>query len=112
MIPIYVFVGGGLGSLARWLMNEWLGSPYSTLVVNLAGSFLIGLLLARFESQAVIFLAIVGFLGGFTTFSGFSIDVLRLMESHQLWWMGYLLLSVLGSILLCGLGRFIGLSIL
>lgn len=105
--PTLVFLGGGLGSVARWAANEYFGSPLSTLIVNLVGSFAIGLLLAKFSQQYFILLFVVGVLGGFTTFSGFSIDMLRLWNS-QSWWWQYFLFSVVGSIFLCWLGNYIG----
>lgn len=87
---LLVFIGGGLGSMARHAINRaglaalGPGFPWWTLTVNVAGSFLIGLLAGLFGSletghNARLFL-ITGFLGGFTTFSAFSLDALTLWE--------------------------------
>ena len=86
-----VAVGGAAGSVLRYLTNglavRWLGLdfPYGTLAVNVVGSFLIGLVQALAEEAAVLpeparlFLA-VGVLGGFTTYSAFSYETVRLVE--------------------------------
>jgi CrcB protein len=91
---LLVGAGGAIGSLARYLAGiavvSWAGSafPLNTLLVNVVGSFAMGLLialLARFDlppslaTDARLFLA-VGVLGGFTTFSSFSADVAALWE--------------------------------
>ncbi|HXG80569.1 MAG TPA: fluoride efflux transporter CrcB [Sphingomicrobium sp.] len=85
-----VFVGGGLGAMARHGINRaglallGPGFPWWTLAVNVAGSFLIGLFAGLFGAMetghnARLFLT-TGFLGGFTTFSAFSLDALTLWE--------------------------------
>jgi CrcB protein len=90
-----VFVGGGLGSLSRYLFGVWmagqLGSafPWSTLTINVAGSFLIGLV-ATLADEARLFstdqrtFLVVGVLGGFTTFSSFALESSRLWEAGSL----------------------------
>ena len=87
---ILVALGGALGSVARYIVNVWSARlagasfPWGTLTVNLVGSFLIGLfaeMIARkFDASAEmrIFL-ITGILGGFTTFSAFSLDAVSLL---------------------------------
>jgi len=91
---VLVLVGGGLGSAARYLVSTWTGEhfgtafPWGTLTVNLVGCFLIGLLAtladeaAAVGPEARVFL-VVGVLGGFTTFSSFALDTLRLGEHDQ-----------------------------
>jgi CrcB protein len=88
---VLVAVGGGVGSVLRYLTNglavRWLGLdfPYGTLIVNVVGSFLIGLVQALAEEAAVLpeparlFLS-VGVMGGFTTYSAFSFETVRLVE--------------------------------
>jgi CrcB protein len=87
---LLVFVGGGLGAMARHGVNRaglallGPGFPWWTLAVNVIGSFLIGLLAGLFGAMetghnARLFLT-TGFLGGFTTFSAFSLDALTLWE--------------------------------
>lgn len=92
---LLVLAGGAVGSAGRYLIATWLagrfgpGFPWGTLTVNIAGSFLIGLLATfadEFGSigpQARLFL-VVGVLGGFTTFSSFSLETLRLVEQSEL----------------------------
>lgn len=86
--------GGAIGAAARYLVNvgctHWLGAgfPWATLIVNVAGSFLMGVVVAASEpwlgGSAVwrTFLA-TGILGGFTTFSAFSLDLWQLLERRQ-----------------------------
>ena len=87
---LLVFVGGGLGAVSRHGVGRatlhWLGAgfPWGTLAVNVVGSFLIGLAVGLFDAfgtgqQTRLFLA-TGFLGGFTTFSAFSLDAMTLWE--------------------------------
>ena len=88
---LFVFVGGGTGSVLRYLVGRWFDSvvcPWGTFAVNIVGCFLIGLLgtwIAR-HSLPVEFrlLLIVGLCGGFTTFSTFSNEALTMMRSGQL----------------------------
>jgi CrcB protein len=105
---LLVFIGGGLGSLARHAVNRTafhlLGPsfPWGTMAVNIAGSFLIGLaagLFASFEtSQPARLFLITGFLGGFTTFSAFSLDALTLWQRGEPWVAGgYVAASVMLS---------------
>jgi CrcB protein len=103
-------LGGALGALARWGLAEALphspgGWPWATLLVNLVGCLLIGVLLAvllaRFPHSPWLrpFLA-VGVLGGFTTYSTFAVDVVRLADAGRLALAaGYLVASVLGGVL-------------
>ncbi len=105
-----IFMGAGLGGVARYgasnAIHLLLGRafPYGTLFVNASGSFLMGLLFAlilgRFDGmgpQLRSFL-LIGFLGGYTTFSSFSIETLNLFESGA-WF--YALLNIIGSVTLC-----------
>ena len=84
-----VAVGGAAGSVARYAVvlgtANWLGAafPFGTMIVNVVGSFIIGALAAGFAlwwGNAVRPLLIVGFLGGFTTFSSYSLDAVELFE--------------------------------
>lgn len=90
---IYVFLGGGTGSVLRYCVQELLHErivpysfPWATFAVNIAGSFLIGLfyaLSARFNLSAdVRLLLTAGLCGGFTTFSTFSNDGLTLLKGE------------------------------
>lgn len=103
---ILVALGGAVGSVLRYLTGLAVGFPFGTLTVNVAGSFAIGLLwvalAARSDLQPLL---ITGILGGFTTFSAFSLDTLRLIEDGRIAEAGaYVLASVVMSILACGAG--------
>ncbi len=87
-----VFLGGGLGSILRYLsvmgVNRVAGEsfPYGTLFVNILGSLLIGFIIEGFSNKYLVPVEIraflvAGVLGGFTTFSAFSLDVYRLIET-------------------------------
>lgn len=92
---LLVAAGGAVGSVARYgvgeLAQRWFGSsfPWGTLAVNITGSFAMGLLLAWIMTRTQLSaelraLVATGFLGGFTTFSAFSWDVLQLIERKAL----------------------------
>ena len=103
---IFVGVGGALGAVARYLINiSPLANvsdkfPLPTFVINITGSFLIGFLFVmfteRFEVSENIRLALaVGFLGAFTTFSAFELEMFILMRDRQVFTaFAYLALSV------------------
>ncbi|WP_407495105.1 fluoride efflux transporter CrcB [Pseudooceanicola sp. MF1-13] len=86
---IYVALGGAVGASARYLTGLAAirimgpGFPWGTLVVNVIGSFLMGVLvvaLAQFSANRFAPLLMTGLLGGFTTFSAFSLDAVTLWE--------------------------------
>lgn len=87
-----VFLGGGLGAVLRWLVGLWslawfgYGFPVGTLAINVAGSFAIGLSVAALDglgTTARLFF-VTGLLGGFTTFSAFSLDTLTLWQRGEM----------------------------
>lgn len=101
-----VALGGAIGSMLRFLMVAAVGAPWGTAAVNVLGSFAIGVLFValgtREGAQALL---MAGLLGGFTTFSSFSLDTLRLVESgHALQAAAYVLGSVALSLLAVALG--------
>ncbi len=106
---LYVMVGGAVGSGARYLtgraMTALLGAgyPFGTLAVNLVGGLLMGVLVGVLARNAAPegwrLLIGVGVLGGFTTFSSFSLDVVTMAERGAPGLaLGYVLVSVIGSI--------------
>ena len=118
MVYVWVALGGALGSVARYACSvaavRWLGFafPYGTLFVNVAGSFAIGVLAALVAADGRPLLGadaraflMVGVLGGFTTFSSFSLDTLALARSGAL---GAAALNVGASVLLCLVGVWLG----
>jgi fluoride exporter len=92
---LYVALGGALGSVSRYLLGTWaqtasksIDFPYGTLVVNLFGCFIIGILSQLVESRGVFTpetraLVFIGILGGFTTFSSFGNDTLNLLHDGK-----------------------------
>jgi fluoride exporter len=104
-----IALGGALGSILRFALNEAVSArfgrafPWGTLSINVVGSFLIGLfavlLIDRWEvSPAVRLGLMVGVLGGFTTFSSFSLEVVNLMDNGAFL---RALLYVLASVSVC-----------
>lgn len=87
---IAVAFGGALGSVTRYLVGIGSGRllgvdfPWGTLIINVTGSFLIGMFATRWDlPQAVRVFLTVGICGGYTTFSTFSLDAFYLMERGQ-----------------------------
>lgn len=101
-----VALGGAIGSVLRFLAVAWIGAPIATLVVNVAGSFAMGLCFVLLASRAQTWPFVMsGVLGGFTTFSAFSLDTLRLWhEGAVVQAAGYALGSVALSLAGVALG--------
>lgn len=118
MLLILIFVGGGAGSVTRYLLGGLVqtrshtGFPVGTLVVNVLGCIAIGLTAKYFlHSQTQLLTRttlIVGFCGGFTTFSAFSYETLGLINAGS--W-GRALSYVAASVLVCVAGTAIGFAI-
>jgi fluoride exporter len=121
MVQTYllVFVGGGIGSALRHGVNVGaarlfgMGFPYGTPIVNIAGSLAMGLIIGYLAlkgeaSQSWRLFLTTGILGGFTTFSAFSLDVALLYERGQL---VLAAAYVLGSVTISIAALFVGLSI-
>ena len=87
-----VFLGGGLGSIMRLIINRLIPSesfPYSTLTVNMIGSFLIGLIISYLIDSNMLksdyyYFLVVGICGGLTTFSAFSIENFNFIRSNEI----------------------------
>lgn len=117
MLPIgLVFVGGGLGAVLRYGMSIGVtrlagtGFPFATLSINVIGSFLMGLVVAWFAFRGEggqewrLFLT-TGVLGGYTTFSAFSLETMLLYERGDTMLAAlYVVLSVVVSVLALAAG--------
>ncbi|WP_255553909.1 fluoride efflux transporter CrcB [Sphingomicrobium clamense] len=110
---LMVFLGGGLGALLRWGVGKWTlawfgsGFPIGTLAVNIVGGLVIGLAIGALEGvgQPAKLFFITGLLGGFTTFSAFSLDALALWQRGETATAAlYVVASVLLSLAACAGG--------
>jgi len=120
MTYLLVFLGGGLGAMFRHLINtvsgRMLGTafPYHTFFINVSGSIVMGLIAGYFafkggSSQNLRLFLMTGILGGYTTFSAFSLDAALLYERGA---MGLAVLYVTGSVVLAIAGLFAGLTLI
>ncbi len=107
MMLLWVAAGGAIGAMCRYLMMSAFtpaNFPYATLSVNTLGGFVMGVLVVLFTRILPVPLVVqsfltVGILGGFTTFSTFSLDMMRLLERGEiLSALLYALASVIGSV--------------
>jgi CrcB protein len=116
---VLVFLGGGLGATLRHVVNvTWaccLGTafPYGTFIINITGSTVMGLIAGYLAfkgaaSQPWRLFLMTGILGGYTTFSAFSLDTALLYERGEI---GLAALYVLGSVVLSIAGLFAGLAL-
>ncbi len=101
-----VAIGGALGSVLRYLAVSTVGAPLATLAVNVAGSFAMGVLFIFLSNRMHLSpLLMTGVLGGFTTFSAFSLDALKLWHAGQGGTaLAYVAASVVLSLLAVALG--------
>lgn len=116
---LYVALGGAMGASARHLLGGVImraagpGFPYGTLCANVVGSFLMGVLVAWLAARSAgdsawrLFIG-VGLLGGFTTFSSFSLDAILMLEKKAY---GLFAAYVGGSVILSLLGLMLGLML-
>ncbi|MCP9268571.1 fluoride efflux transporter CrcB [Xenorhabdus sp. XENO-1] len=106
-----VFIGGGLGSVLRWLISFRLNNASAplavgTLTANCVGAFIIGLGLAYFNKATHLdpvwkLMLTTGFCGGLTTFSTFSVEVVYLLQAGKIGWaLSSILANLVGSLLM------------
>jgi CrcB protein len=107
---VAICLGASLGALLRWALGVWLNGlfpalPPGTLVANLVGGYLIGLAVGAFAQHATLppewrLFVITGFLGGLTTFSTFSAEIVALLQQGRLSWAaGAITAHVAGSLI-------------
>lgn len=114
---LFVFLGGGFGSILRYIASVYLANPNqtfpkATFLVNLIGSLLIGFFvgyqLKHQPNDAFFLLLVTGFCGGFTTFSAFSLESYNLWKAQEWTTLGiYIGASVILGILLATFGMFL-----
>jgi CrcB protein len=112
MLPVFaICVGASAGALLRWRLGLWLSAsgsllPWGTLAANLLGGYLVGVCVALFQALPHLdptwrLLLITGFLGGLTTFSSFSAEVVTMLtQQRYALALGTAALHLLGSLLL------------
>ncbi|MFD2698706.1 fluoride efflux transporter CrcB [Mesonia sediminis] len=113
---LLVFLGGGLGSALRYLIQRLYNTstwPLGTMLVNILGCLIIGFVagyLIKTEKYSISLnlLVISGFCGGFTTFSSFGLEGVKMLQAQAYWqFLGYTLLSLCLGYLAVGVGLFI-----
>lgn len=115
---LFIGIGGAAGSIFRWFISQWtvslLGSgfPWGTFIVNFIGCLLIGLIIQVTDRSGISaewrLLLATGFCGGFTTFSAYALENLRMLESGN--YQGFLIYA-LGSVAAGVVGIFAGIKI-
>jgi fluoride exporter len=112
---IFVALGGASGAVSRYLLSNWIHArweghfPIGTLLVNMLGSFAIGIVYVLLVERQFIHadwrgVLMVGFLGAFTTFSTFSLETITLFEAgNTLQAIGYMLGSAVVCVMMAGL---------
>jgi CrcB protein len=121
LVPLWVALGSAIGGAGRYwisgLVARFVGEtfPWGTLAVNVAGSFVIGLIYAATGPDARLIVGaaprhfmMTGILGGFTTFSSFSLQTLTLMQTGE-WWAATA--NVLLSVILCLVAAWLGIAV-
>ena len=119
MIYLLIALGGAVGSLLRYLLGGWVqgtsdsGFPIGTMFVNVSGCFIIGILVRQFMNMQLSHdlraLLVVGFCGGFTTFSTFSAETIGLIEGGEY---GRASAYVILSVGLCLLATVAGMTVM
>ena len=116
---LLISIGAVLGANARYLVSLWAAGrfgadfPYGTLIVNVTGSFALGLLAGLLAGRVSLpeelrFLLGIGFLGAYTTFSTFSVETMNMLREESAW---YALLNVLANNVGGVIAAFLGLTL-
>jgi len=114
---VLVLIGGGIGSVFRYLASVAAGRAFGdgfgwgTLIVNLVGCLLIGFIVGcvdrAFLAKTFRILLVSGFIGGFTTFSSFSLESVRFLQDNFAKGLANILLNVLGGLTLTLVGLWV-----
>ena len=119
IILLLIILGGGSGSVARYFIQQFVNKqiesiiPYGTLLVNIVGSLIVGVIYGLSEkfdwlTSEWIFFLVTGFCGGFTTFSAFALENIKLFQSgNSLLALLYIALSVFLGVLAVWTGMMI-----
>lgn len=111
-----VAIGGALGAVARYAAGNipvLTATPhFKTMLINITGCIVIGILWTAIEqwhaSRMWYNILIAGFLGGFTTYSSFSLETIRLLGEGRVWEsIGYVLITVVGCLAGCAIGLYV-----
>jgi fluoride exporter len=116
---LFVAVGGAIGSVTRYLVGGWIaarfgsGFPYGTFAINVTASFIIGLFLAFSQERAGLnpnwrLLVAVGFVGGYSTFSTFEYEGIRMLQDREML-LGAVYL--MGSVVAGGVAAVVGIAV-
>lgn len=116
---LLIFIGGGLGSLTRFLIGKFIQEnidktfPFGTLSVNVLASIILGIFVGMVEVKSLTnpnykALIAIGFCGGFSTFSTFSNDTLQLIQNNRIL---EALTNILLNVTLCILATFGGITL-
>ncbi|XJZ25806.1 fluoride efflux transporter FluC [Bacillota bacterium Lsc_1132] len=110
---IFVAIGGFFGAISRFAVSRKIqhksGFPIATLIVNLFGAFLLGLFVGLQLKGQLYALAGVGFMGAFTTFSTFKLELVKFKYAKQrTFFYSYLAISYIGGISLAYIGIMLG----
>jgi fluoride exporter len=118
--PLAVSLGAIAGSLSRYYLTIWLAQrlgtsfPYGTLIVNLTGSFVMGILTTLVLEQTLLIspevrlLIATGFLGSYTTFSSYELDTINLVQASRF---NYAIIYWLGSAVMGAISLYLGIAI-
>ena len=119
MAYLLVGLGGGIGAISRFWLGRQIAQqspshfPLGTLLINVSGSLIIGLILGWMLEQSDTggswrWLIVVGILGGYTTFSTFAFESIALLDKGEIGKaVGYIVISNAASLAVCGLGLWI-----
>lgn len=104
-----VGLGAAIGAMLRYgitLLIPTKDFPWGTVIINLSGSFLLGVVAALWAKEHPVRLLIgIGFLGGYTTYSTYALEIVQMFQKGQIWpAVANASLQAVGSILCCGLG--------